>query len=237
MSTGSDCRRRREALGVPLATLAEATGIPEEYLAALEANDEQAIPPGYAPRYAAAVRKHLSRLESRGLEALEAVSDPSALTAPTGPIPTPDGDDGPATVDTEVRVKPVPDRSVRPATVPLPILQGVAVAAILLAVILLGVELSTWLTPTPAGPIAERPIEIKVLPTRNVRLQIDVDGRRTADRLFAGGEVKAFKGREVALHVPDIADVKVWLDDRPIRPMGRKGRPRVLRFFADDEVP
>jgi hypothetical protein len=234
---GRELRRRREALGLGLDALAEATGIDASYLEALEAEQARAIPPGYAARYAVVVDRHLSRCERHGTGFVQAASDPGTLArVPTGPIPTPEGLDAGPAPETEVRTRPVPQAEETPA-LSLETVRRLAMGFSVLFALVFVWQLTdevrrTAAAPPPPGP---EPIAVKMKLKRNARIRVSVDGVERENRIFAGANEVTFVGRrEVALDVPDIGVVQLWMDGRPIRPRGRTGRARTLRFVADD---
>ncbi len=230
---GSELRRRREALGLALAAVAEATGIPAEYLQALEADELRRIPPGYAERYRRVAARHLDRLEEYG----PAATEPSTWGSEpgTGPVPTPEGGDAPASVS-RVHTRPLPEVEREPRRLPLSWVRGIAVLTTVAFVLVLFTQVRQMWMAASVPASGEPPVVVKVRLLRNARLRVEVDGREQAHRLFSGAEEATFVGRhEVAVDIPDIAVVDFWMDGRRIWPRGRRGRERTLRFFAATE--
>lgn len=235
--TGSELRRRREEIGLPLDALAEAIGIPIEYLVALEEEQTERMPPGYGQRYASAVDRYLTRQGQLGIARPLRPNDPDTFAQSTGPIPTPEGhDSGPAPL-ADVRTRPVPEAE-EDGGLPLVVVRTLAIAMLALVVVLFVQQVQVEWSSHP-GEVPEEgpdPMVIKVKLNRNARLRVEVDGVEREHRVFAGAEEVTYVAlREVAVDVPDISAVQVWLDERRVRPRGRTGRARTLRFVAEDD--
>lgn len=237
-ATGSELRRRREALGLSLDDVAEATAIPVDFLAAVEAGELSALPPGpYAESYATSMRRYLDRVDRRGLVA----SDPDFLAPdrPLGPAPTAEGLDREEPAEAVVTTRPLPAEAgdARPP------LRPIRVAAVLTTTLFAGLVgwqalqvVQGWQQRPEQGPAA--PLEVRVKLRSNASLHVEVDGRLAADRLFAGGEDHTFRAeREVALDVPHLEAAWVWFEGRAIEPRGRQDQPRRLVFSRDTVRP
>ncbi|MCB9681594.1 MAG: helix-turn-helix domain-containing protein [Alphaproteobacteria bacterium] len=243
-STGRDLRRRREALGLSVDDVADATAIPVDYLRALEDGALHLLPPGpYATAYARTCRRYLERFEAT---AAPRPHDPPTLPSwndatsghgerPTGPVPTVDGLDGDLPSDPVVATRPVPDGSPSPR-VPLAVVRRLAIVTTSLFFVLVawqGVQLWRDVQALP-DPSAAEPVVVKLQLLRNARLRVEVDGQLVASGLFEGGREVSYTGRdEVSVDVPDLTSARVWLDGRRIAPRGHQDRPRTLTFVRD----
>jgi hypothetical protein len=244
---GLRLRRHREALGLDLDRVSEGTGVPRDYLEALEEGDHRRLPPGpYATAYVRSYRLFLKRIAQRGEDDTlggTLSNEPSTWGTgmPPTPVPTPEGEDGPVLADPVVRKRPVPPlpetgEAVEPR-VPLPLVRAIAAAAGLAFLLMLAVELSGEWSRWTAGVGGEPEVEVRMQLMRNARLKIWVDGELREDRLFGGREELRFVGRErVDVEVPGIEVVLIWFGDRTVSPLGQKGRARRLTFLAEPEV-
>ena len=245
---GTQLRRRREGLGLTLEQVSEGTGVPRDYLEALETGERRQLPPGpYATAYARTYRSFLKRV-ARRMEDEPGNTPPLTVEPattgkmfPSKSVPTPEGEDGPSMAQPVVRKRPVPQREVsedgdRRPRLPLPLVRAIAATASLLFCCLIvwqGYVEIQRVRMADAAPSAHT-IEVKVQLQRNARLTVWVDGRKRADRLFEGNELVSFVAKErVDIDVPGIEKVRLWLGERRISPLGRKGRPRRISFIAD----
>lgn len=234
-ATGSELRRRREALGLSLDDVAEATAIPVDFLAALEAGRLGAIPPGpYAESYATSMRRYLARVERRGPVA----SDPDFLAPerPLGPGPTAEGLDREEPAEAVVTTRPLVGAEGGGRTVPLVAVRTAALATTAGFLAMAGWQTlqvaRTWQALPDAEP--EAPLEVRVKLRANAALRVEVDGRLQADRVFAGGEDLTWRAdEEVAVDVPHLEAAWVWFDGRAVEPRGRQDQPRRLVFARD----
>jgi hypothetical protein len=68
---------------------------------------------------------------------------------------------------------------------------------------------------------------------RTAPLAAWVDGALVAQGTYVGKQEVALSGRRrIELDVADIADVRLWMNDRELQPQGELGVPRRLTFVA-----
>lgn len=233
MTDGATLRRRRERLGLSLEAVSAGTRVPLEYLRALEAGEAHRIPPGpYADRYAAAVDALLTRVATQGPVAL--VSEPMPPSEGPPSLPSVDGEDvTPSEVSVVTRA--VPDAPPPQDGIPFPLVRRAAIFALVLAGLFMGWDLlvrwQPWRSVGATGP-DQLLVELKV--RENARIVVRVDGILREDRVFAGKETAAWRGRErIEVDVPRLDLVSVAFEGRRIDPRGEQDRPRTLTFVND----
>ena len=180
---GERLRAAREARGLTVEEVAEATKISAAHVQALEADRLDAIPAG---PYADAYRKALHRFLA-----------PPDATVPQPRPERPPADEGWATVEGfELPGEPA---------APLRTVRVLAVTSVLaLVAIFLGAVWPQGDEPArgvvPAAPVTGQ--ELSVRAERNTRIRVLLDGAPHVDRRVAGGDTLTFRAEEPMGHIP-----------------------------------
>lgn len=230
-SAGAELRRRRAALGWTVDHVATRLAIPADLVSALEDGDARRLPPGpYTEAHLRAYRRELDRAEQDPSAEDPAASGAWAVDQGPPSLPTPDGDEGPASQPV-IRVAEAEPEAVAPS-LPLRTVRTIALVSTSVAALLALVLGGTLVERIRARPAVDDGwVDVVVELRRTARLRVEVDGRLAAHREFAGGDRLAWRGREkVSVDVPSVDLVRVAVDGQDVSPRGRQDSPRRLTF-------
>ncbi len=251
---GQQLQQRREAMGLSLDAVAEATGVAVHHLRALELDDRAVLPAGpYAEAYRRAFLRHLQRMERRldgtvpprpfgpppspALSGL-AGTDPDALRSAIALTDALASDPG-VEDNVDVRTRPVapPELPTGPVLDRRLLRVCMGIVALFVGLLLAdGIRHVTHHEEGPAElPVEAWPVQITVQARYTTRYRVWADGIEVEERQLAGGRELQYAARErIEVHTLDVDALKIRLGDRPIRPVGRKNHPRTLSFVADN---
>ena len=215
-----DLRGERELRDLSLSQAAEATGIPVDIIASLEAEPEATLRPGST--IARWRERYVSFLQQR----------PAVRPPPQQPESPPE-----PTETTSI----VTGASLRtPVGLARALGLGVAVAVL----VLLGLRVASELlerSPAVDEQVQAEPAagvhELSVRAIEPSRVTVEVDGELVHDGLLPARQSLRFEAqRELALYVPDLTRVKIRYNGEVLRPLGNLSAGRRL-VFIDDEGP
>ncbi len=229
MSPGSELRRRREALGWTLDQVAQRLAVGADVLRALEEGQLHRLPPGpYADGHLRAYRRELERAEVTGPPTVPSWEGERA----SGPrsLPTPMGEDGPASEPVITVHEPAPQAE---RGVPLSVVRGIAAVTTLTALVVLCVQAVSLYRDVVGRPATDPGyVEVTVELRRTAWLRVEVDGRLVAHREVAGGKVLRWRGAsQISVDVPSADAVRLKMGDEPVAPRGRLDVPRRVTFL------
>lgn len=217
-------RRERERRGLTLDEVAERTCIPRRYLAALEEDDQEVLPPG--PFLKGYRRQYLAFLNLP-----EPAQDESAGVEPA-PLPK----DAPLSEDeTTERIREDPVPLVRLAVAGFAVTLTIVLALKIVSLVMDRPAESTasaGLSPPRVAPVAAERIEVRAL--EDTRLRVVTDGRIAFDDVLSAGKTLTFSANDrLEVDPADLRTVVVHYNGERIDPLGNVSHPRRLVFIHD----
>ncbi len=214
-----DIRREREERGLTLRQAADATGIPIDILASLEAEADAQLRPGST--IARWRKKYVAYLQEQALE-----------PSPAPFVPEVDDDPPEPTETTTILSGPFKG--------PMPLLRALVGGSVLALAVVMGLWLAAGLLEpeqqveqAASAKAAVHKVSIRAIEPTSLR--VEADGKELHDAVLHPRRPLSFEAHEVlALDIPDLTRVRIRYNGAILRPVGNLSAGRRL-VFIDDE--
>jgi transcriptional regulator with XRE-family HTH domain len=211
MATGPELRGRREALGLSREEAGQALGLAPQAVEALESGDAAQS----GPHAAAWLEAYAGWLDRR---------------APPPDDAAPEAAEDGAGWEDEGEDEALPEE-----VVTWPWMRAIAITLAVAAIVLMAATVrASWRAGGHLEPVGvEGAVRLRVVLQRTAPLTVWVDGAMVSSGTYNGKSEDTYSGRtRIDLDVADIADVRLWMNDRELQPQGELGVPRRLTFVA-----